>query len=174
MCACIVAGIALGATSIADYRVLWLIAALGAQLRLTANMLDGMVALASGRASKTAELYNEVPDRISDPAVFIGAGFAWGGNVTLGYIATILAIFTAYVRAAGKIAGAPNEFCGPMAKQHRMLVITLICLYLAITPRFWQMITLNESQIGVMTLGLVIIIAGCAITVIRRVCRITR
>ena len=174
MCACIVAGIALGATSIADYRVLWLIAALGAQLRLTANMLDGMVALASGRASKTAELYNEVPDRISDAAVFIGAGFAWGGNVTLGYIATILAIFTAYVRAAGKIAGAPNEFCGPMAKQHRMLVITLICLYLAITPRFWQMITLNESQIGVMTLGLVIIIAGCAITVIRRVCRITR
>ena len=172
MCACIVAGIALGATSIADYRVLWLIAALGAQLRLTANMLDGMVALASGRASKTGELYNEVPDRISDAAVFIGAGFAWGGNVTLGYIATILAIFTAYVRAAGKIAGAPNEFCGPMAKQHRMLVITLICLYLAITPRFWQMITLNESQIGVMTLGLVIIIAGCAITVIRRVCRI--
>ena len=172
MCACIVAGIALGATSIADYRVLWLIAALGAQLRLTANMLDGMVALASGRASKTGELYNEVPDRISDAAVFIGAGFAWGGNVTLGYIATILAIFTAYVRAAGKIAGAPNEFCGPMAKQHRMLVITLICLYLAITPRSWQMITLNESQIGVMTLGLVIIIAGCAITVIRRVCRI--
>src|SRR5438034_7188971 len=174
MCACIVAGIALGATSIADYRVLWLIAALGAQLRLTANMLDGMVALASGRASKTGELYNEVPDRISDAAVFIGAGFAWGGNVTLGYIATILAVFTAYVRAAGKIAGAPNEFCGPMAKQHRMLVITLICLYLAITPRSWQMITLNESQIGVMTLGLVIIIAGCAITVIRRVCRITR
>src|SRR6266700_682279 len=174
MCACIVAGIALGVTSNADYRVLWLIAALGAQLRLTANMLDGMVALASGRASKTGELYNEVPDRISDAVVFIGAGFAWGGNVTLGYIATILAIFTAYVRAAGKIAGAPNEFCGPMAKQHRMRVITRICLYLAITPRSWQMITLNESQIGVMTLGLVIIIAGCAITVIRRVCRITR
>ena len=172
MCACIVAGIALGATSIADYRVLWLIAALGAQLRLTANMLDGMVALASGRASKTGELYNEVPDRISDAAVFIGAGFAWGGNVTLGYIATILAIFTAYVRAAGKIAGAPNEFCGPMAKQHRMLVITLICLYSAITPRSWQMITLNDSEIGLMSLGLVIIIAGCAITVIRRVCRI--
>src|SRR5947207_7586134 len=76
MCACVVAGIALGVTSIADYRILWLIAALGAQLRLTANMLDGMVAIASSRASKTGELYNEVPDRISDAAVFIGAGFA--------------------------------------------------------------------------------------------------
>jgi phosphatidylglycerophosphate synthase len=128
MCACIVAGIALGLTSSFDSRILWLIAAAGAQLRLTANMLDGMVALKSGRAAKVGELYNEIPDRISDTAVFIGAGFAWGGNVTLGYIATILAIFTAYVRAAGKIAGGPNEFCGPMAKQHRMLVITVICL----------------------------------------------
>jgi phosphatidylglycerophosphate synthase len=172
MCACIVGGIALGVTSIADYRILWLIAALGAQLRLTANMLDGMVAIASGRTSKTGELYNEVPDRISDAAVFIGAGFAWGGNVTLGYIATILAIFTAYVRAAGKIAGAPNEFCGPMAKQHRMLVITLVCVYAAITPRSWQTIAFNDLQVGLMTLGLAVIVLGCVITVIRRVTRI--
>jgi phosphatidylglycerophosphate synthase len=172
MCACIVGGIALGVTSIADYRILWLIAALGAQLRLTANMLDGMVAIASSRTSKTGELYNEVPDRISDAAVFIGAGFAWGGNVTLGYIATILAIFTAYVRAAGKIAEAPNEFCGPMAKQHRMLVITLVCVYAVITPSSWQMITFNDSQIGLITLGLAVIVLGCVITVIRRVTRI--
>src|SRR5204862_5395798 len=93
MWACIVGGIALGLTSISDYRILWLVAALGAQLRLTANMLDGMVALASRRASRVGELYNEIPDRVSDAAVFIGAGFAWGGNVTLGYVATILAIF---------------------------------------------------------------------------------
>jgi len=174
MCACIVAGIALAVTSIADYRILWIISALGAQLRLTANMLDGMVALASGRTSKVGELYNEVPDRISDAAVFIGAGFAWGGNIALGYIATILAVFTAYVRAAGKIAGAPNEFCGPMAKQHRMLVITLICLYAAVTPRSWQTISFNDSEIGLMTLGLALIIMGCVITVFRRVSRIAR
>src|SRR5207302_9627498 len=98
--------------------------------------------------SNLGELYNEVPDRISDAAVFIGAGFAWGGNIALGYIATILAIFTAYVRAAGKIAGAPNEFCGPMAKQHRMLVVTLICLYSEVTPHSWQTISLNDSEIG--------------------------
>ena len=174
MFACIVAGIALALTSVADYRMLWLIAALGAQLRLTANMLDGMVAIAGNRTSKTGELYNEVPDRVSDAAVFIGAGFAWGGNVTLGYVATILAIFTAYVRAAGKIAGAPNEFCGPMAKQHRMLVMTLICVYAAITPRSWQMIMFNDSQIGLMSLGLLVIVVGCVITVIRRVGRIAR
>src|SRR5258707_8503268 len=138
MCACIAAGLALGLTSVESNRVLWLIAALGAQLRLTANMLDGMVAVVSGRGSKVGELYNEVPDRVSDAAVFIGGGYAWGGNVTLGYVATILAIFTAYVRAAGKIAVASNEFCGPMAKQHRMLVITVICLYAAAVQRPWQ------------------------------------
>lgn len=172
MCTCIIGGIALGLTSIVDYRILWLIGALGAQLRLTANMLDGMVAITSSRTSKAGELYNEVPDRISDAAVFIGAGYAWGGNVTMGYIATILAIFTAYVRAAGKIAGAPNEFCGPMAKQHRMLVITLVCVYAAITPRSLQMITFNNSQIGLMTFGLVVIVLGCVITVVRRLSRI--
>jgi phosphatidylglycerophosphate synthase len=172
MCACIIGGIALALTSIVDYRILWLIAALGAQLRLTANMLDGMVAIASRRTSKAGELYNEVPDRLSDAAVFIGAGYAWGGNVTLGYVATILAIFTAYVRAAGKIAGAPNEFCGPMAKQHRMLIITLICVYATVTPRSWQTITFKDSQIGLMTLGLVVIVVGCVITVVRRLSRI--
>src|SRR5690349_6480816 len=52
MCACLVAGIALTLTSTSDSRILWLIAAAGAQLRLTANMLDGMVSLASGRTSK--------------------------------------------------------------------------------------------------------------------------
>jgi phosphatidylglycerophosphate synthase len=174
MCACIVAGLALAGTSVAYHRIEWLIAVAGVQLRLTANMLDGMVALASGRASKVGDLYNEVPDRISDAAVFVGAGFAWGGNVTLGYLATIMAIFTAYVRAAGKIAGAPNEFCGPMAKQHRMFVITVIGLYSAITPRSWQMIALNDSRIGLMTLGLGVIVMGCVITVIRRLGRIAR
>jgi len=172
MCACLAAGIALGLTSVAYHRIFWLSAVLGAQLRLTANMLDGMVALASGRASKVGELYNEVPDRVSDAAVFIGAGFAWGGNVALGYIATILAIFTAYVRAEGKIAGGPNEFCGPMAKQHRMLVITIACLYSAVVPRSWQIFHFDNIKFGVMALALSVIIAGCLVTVVRRLKRI--
>jgi len=174
MCCCIAAGIALAATSVVYHRLEWLVAAVGVQLRLTANMLDGMVALASGRASKVGELYNEIPDRVSDAAVFIGAGFAWGGNTTLGYIATILSIFTAYIRAAGKIAGAPNEFCGPMAKQHRMFVITLICIYSTFAPRSWQMVGFDHSKMGLMTFGLAVVIAGSAVTVVRRIARIVR
>jgi phosphatidylglycerophosphate synthase len=174
MCACIATGLALSLTSVEYNRVLWLVAALGAQLRLTANMLDGMVALASGRDSKVGELYNEVPDRVSDAAVFIGAGYAWGGNVVLGYVATILAIFTAYVRAAGKIAGAPNEFCGPMAKQHRMLVITVACLYSVVVPQSWQIFRFGNLEVGIMALALIVIIAGCLVTVFRRLHRTAR
>ena len=174
MGACIAAGLAVAVTSIEYNRLFWLIAALGVQLRLIANMLDGMVALASGRDSKVGELYNEVPDRVSDAAVFIGAGYAWGGNVVLGYLATILAIFTAYVRAAGKIAGAPNEFCGPMAKQHRMLVITLACLYCVVVPRSWQIFHFDSFEIGVMAVALGVIVAGCLVTIVRRLQRIAR
>lgn len=137
-------------------------------------MLDGMVALASGRDSKIGELYNEVPDRVSDAAVFIGAGYACGGNVVLGFIATILAIFTAYVRAAGKIAGAPNEFGGPMAKQHRMLVITIACLFSVVLPRSWQIFHFGNLELGVMAIALSIIIAGCLVTVAVRLQRIAR
>jgi phosphatidylglycerophosphate synthase len=174
MCACLLAGLALASTSFLYSRVEWIIAALGMQLRLTANMLDGMVALATGRASKRGELYNEVPDRVSDAVVFIGAGLARGGNITLGYVAAILAIFTAYIRAAGKIAGAPNEFCGPMAKQHRMFVMTLVCLYSAVTPRSWQTIEFAGLETGVMSLGLAVISAGCLWTVGRRLHRVSR
>ena len=56
MFACIVAGIALALTLVTYNRILWLIAAAGAQLRLRANMLDGMVVLTSGRAAKVGEL----------------------------------------------------------------------------------------------------------------------
>ena len=44
-------------------RVLFLLAAGFVQLRLLANLLDGMVAVGSGKASPEGELYNEVPDR---------------------------------------------------------------------------------------------------------------
>jgi len=174
MCACIAAGLALGLTSVEYNRIFWLVAALGAQLRLTANMLDGMVALASGRDSKVGELYNEVPDRVSDAAMFIGAGYAWGGNVALGYVATILGNFHCLRSRRRKIAGGPNEFCGPMAKQHRMLVITVVCLYSVVVPRSWQIFHFDDLEIGVMALALTLIIAGCLVTVVRRLQRIAR
>jgi hypothetical protein len=44
MCACIVAGVALGLTSVAYYRIFWLVAAPGAQLRLITIGLGVIIA----------------------------------------------------------------------------------------------------------------------------------
>lgn len=59
-----------------------------------------------------------------------------------------------------------------MAKQHRMLVITLICLYSAAVPRAWQILHFDRLDVGVMSLGLALIVAGCLITIVRRLNRI--
>ena len=109
-------------------RPAWVAGAVLVQARLTANLLDGMVAIESGRASRLGELFNEVPDRVSDAATLIGLGHAVGGIPWLGDLAAVLALFVAYVRSAARNAGAPQDYSGPMAKQHRMFVVTVTAL----------------------------------------------
>ena len=82
----------------------WLLGAALVQLRLLCNLIDGMVAVEAGKGSPVGELYNEVPDRVSDAATLIGLGYAAGGSPVLGFLAAILAVFVAYVRAAVKVA----------------------------------------------------------------------
>lgn len=116
--------------------VLWLGGALLVQLRLLANMMDGMVAVGRGIASPVGELYNEVPDRVSDTAVLAGCGWACG-QPALGLAAALMAIATAYVRVLGRASGAPSDFRGPMAKQQRMALITAVAVVCAFAPVAW-------------------------------------
>jgi phosphatidylglycerophosphate synthase len=149
-------------------RVLWLAAAALVQARLLANLLDGMVAVASGRASPVGELYNEIPDRLSDAAIIAGLGHAAGGHVLLGYWAAGAALLTAYVRAAAAVAGAPQDYRGPMAKQQRMFAVTIAALYCAVTPAGWQVV---PGLAAVPTLILAVILAGSLLTAARRLGR---
>ncbi len=145
-------------------------AALGVQLRLLCNLFDGMVAIEGGFKTKSGEVFNELPDRFADAFVLIGCGWAasslWGG-LTMGWAATALALLTAYVRAMGAAAGAGQCFLGPMAKQHRMAVVTAATLGAAGAGFFGY-------QAHVMMAGLVVIVAGAAITVGRRTLWIVR
>ncbi|MBI4028052.1 MAG: CDP-alcohol phosphatidyltransferase family protein [Verrucomicrobia bacterium] len=149
-------------------RVAWLAAAVCIQLRLLANMLDGMVAIESSRASPLGELFNEMPDRVSDVATLIGAGYAVGGGTVLGYIAACMALFVAYVRAVGKAMGAANLFVGPMAKQHRMFTVTLVAMFMALAPGMWRM-PFGDLQWGLMAAGLMAIVLGGLVTALRRI-----
>jgi len=168
--------VALVATHMTDgwlQRFLWLTGAAGIQLRLLANMLDGMVAIASQRASPLGELYNELPDRVSDMAIIIGAGYAAGGWPALGYLAACIAVVTAYVRAVGKSAGVSNLFVGPMAKPHRMFTLTVVAVLMFALPEKWRL-DWGERHAGLVTAGLAVIIMGGCVTVFRRVALIVR
>ena len=86
---------------------------------------------------------------------------------TLGWMAAALAVITAYVRAMGVAAGATQYFIGPMAKPHRMAVMTVTCVVLAV-------LTLCRVKFDLMQVALLIICAGCLVTIARRVIRIVR
>ncbi|KWV91622.1 CDP-alcohol phosphatidyltransferase family protein [Erythrobacter sp. YT30] len=142
---------------------LWLGGALGIQLRLLANMLDGLVAVEEGKSSPTGALFNELPDRIEDALLLVAFGYA-AGAPELGYGATILAFGTAYVRATGGALGFDQDFVGPMAKQHRMFLLTVAAIAAFFLPRP------EAALIGTLW----IIVLGSALTCIIRTMRIAK
>lgn len=103
-----------------------LLAALCIQLRLLCNLFDGMVAVEGGKKTPAGELFNDVPDRIADPLFIIAAGLATESvfGMPLAWSCALVAVLTAYVRVLGVSMGCPADFRGPMAKQHRMAVLT--------------------------------------------------
>ena len=149
-----------------------LAAAAAIQLRLLANLLDGLVAVEHGRKQATGDLWNEVPDRAADVALLLGAGYGLSGlgveidgqalGPLLGWSAAALALATAYLRQLGGALGLGQDFRGPMAKQQRMFVLTLGALagvVDAATP--WPP---GAPLAG----ALALIVAGAALTCVRR------
>ena len=101
--------------------------AVGIQLRLLCNLLDGMVAIEGGRKSKVGALYNEVPDRLADSLFIVALGYVIGVS-WLGWLGALAAAVTAYIRVLGGTFGLAQDFRGPMAKPHRMATLTIACL----------------------------------------------
>ncbi|KAA0254519.1 MAG: CDP-alcohol phosphatidyltransferase family protein [Chloroflexi bacterium] len=145
--------------------LLWWGAAVFILLRLLANMLDGMVAAEADRASPVGEIFNEVPDRISDAVIFIGAGYASGSSEALGYLSAIFSLLVAYIRALGNYMGVPQLFQGPMAKSHRMFTLAAVCIYGGSVAAFFPLPSL-------MTWGLLVIVLGSILTFLVRLRRI--
>jgi len=147
-----------------------LIAAGSIQLRLLCNMLDGMLAVEGGLQTRSGTIFNELPDRLSDAAILVTAGYAvmdlpWAPE--LGWGAALLAVLTAYVRTLGRSAGAREDFSGPMAKQQRMMTLTAACLLGAILAG-------TGWSERVILLALTVIAAGCAVTIVRRTIHVLR
>lgn len=150
--------------------LVWFGAAAGIQFRLLCNLMDGMVAVEGGKASATGPIFNEVPDRIADVLILVGAGYSTRIEpgviklfevLPLGWSCAVLAMSTAYVRLLQGTLVGQQSFMGPMAKQHRMAILTLGAL-----------IALGESLAGrepvAIYWALVIILIGATLTFFRR------
>jgi len=136
--------------------VLLMVAAIFILLRLLCNLFDGMIAIEGGQAGKSGEIYNDLPDRPSDVMILLGAGYAASViscAITLGWLAAILAVMTAYVRLLGSVAGTKQYYTGPMAKQHRMTVMIVACLLSAILGRPYYTAWIFVVALGLITLG---------------------
>ena len=136
----------------------YLAAAFFIQLRLLCNLLDGMVAIEGGRRSPSGEIYNDLPDRLSDAMILLAAGYSlsWPHAVELGWAASLLGVLTAYVRVLGGACGLAQDFRGPMAKPQRMAVLTAACLLASFDSR-------------AIAAALMVIVAGSIVTVVVRV-----
>ncbi|EKO3947196.1 CDP-alcohol phosphatidyltransferase family protein [Vibrio fluvialis] len=146
---------------------LLLLAAASIQLRLLCNLFDGMVAVEGGKKTPAGELFNDVPDRIADPLFIVAAGFATQSLVgmDLAWICAILAVLTAYVRVLGVSMNGPADFCGPMAKQHRMALLTASLLILCV----YQWLQLPLHFLGyTLDCALALMLCGLVITTWRR------
>src|SRR6266699_6448996 len=88
-----------------EIRWLLIIAPLFSYLRLWFNMLDGMVAVAAGKASRRGEILNDLPDRVSDVIIFVGVAQSDLMNPVIGYWTAIVSLFTAYVGLFGQAMG---------------------------------------------------------------------
>lgn len=143
---------------------LFLLAGVFIQLRLLCNLFDGMVAVEGGKSTPSGELFNDIPDRVADPLILVTAGYGitmveWGPE--LGWCAGLVAVMTAYVRTLSASIGAPVDFGGPMAKQHRMALLTGACVVAALER------AAGDSQVALLA-ALILIVAGGTITGIRR------
>ena len=129
-------------------------------------MLDGMVALAAGKASRRGEILNDLPDRISDVIIFVGVAHSGLLNPIFGYWAAIAALLTAYVGLFGQALGVQREFGGIMSKPWRM-----VALHIGAWLEF-----LSYRSVGGFTIldwTCFIVIAGCVQTIVVRLKRIT-
>lgn len=139
-------------------------------LRLWLNMLDGMVALASGKASSRGEILNDLPDRISDVLIFVGvahSGRCWPFS---GYWVAILALLTAYVGMFGQAVGAQRQFGGVMSKPWRMVALHFGAWLTLILH--WAQRPALLGHLSILDWTCVIIIVGCIQTIWVRLSRI--
>ncbi|MFC1597301.1 CDP-alcohol phosphatidyltransferase family protein [Planctomycetota bacterium] len=156
-----------------QFPILLVPAALCCYFRLWLNMLDGMVALASGKASYRGEILNDLPDRVSDVIIFVGVAHSGLCNPFLAYWVAIFALLVAYVGTFGQAVHVQREFSGVMAKPWRMVVLH-VGAWITLGFILWGPGNLPYGGLTILDWTHLLIIAGCLQTIWIRLARIMR
>jgi hypothetical protein len=140
-----------------EIRWLLIVAPLFCYLRLWFNMLDGMVAVAAGKAD-----------------VIIFAGIAHSGlmNPIFGYWAAIFAALTAYVGLFGQALGVQRQFGGIMAKPWRMVALHVGAWLTFVLCRSCVASIQRIGSFTILDWTCLVVIAGCLETMVVRLKRI--
>jgi len=163
MLAAAFAGIAWYLSSVSDGVAAVALAAGGVvfvQIRLLCNLLDGLIAVEEKIQSRAGDLFNDAPDRVCDALILMASGLLCHFQ-QLGLVAALLAVWTAYARVLGTALTRMADYDGPMAKQHRMFVVSVGGIGVGIESWFG-----DESWS--MDVALIVICIGSIVTILRR------
>jgi phosphatidylglycerophosphate synthase len=138
----------------------WLLLAvpLLAALRLTLNLLDGMVARSTGSMHPMGEMWNELGDRLADTLFIGGLAFAPGVDARLILAAVAAALLSSYAGIISRAAGASRQYGGVMSKPGRMVTLAIAA------P-----VALFTGESAWLTVAAIVILVGSLITLGQRV-----
>lgn len=102
-------------------------------IRIAFNALDGLVARQMKvKNQKFGEVLNELVDRFSDMAFFIGIAFVAYVNTNLALMVFIFVLLVSYTGIVGKSAGGKRQYSAVMGKADRMFWLSVACVSIVI------------------------------------------
>lgn len=103
-------------------------------VRMAFNAIDGMLAREFGQKSALGAYLNELTDVVSDAALYLPFAFVGPfGWQSVGAVILLSAI-SEMTGVVGVMAGASRRYDGPMGKSDRAFVLSLLALWIALTP----------------------------------------
>jgi CDP-diacylglycerol--glycerol-3-phosphate 3-phosphatidyltransferase len=104
-------------------------------VRMALNAIDGMLATASGQASRLGALLNEMGDQVSDVALYLPFALAPSVTPSLCVAVVIAALLAEFAGVLGCLLGVARRFDGPMGKSDRAFGFSVAAIMIALgTP----------------------------------------
>jgi phosphatidylglycerophosphate synthase/flavodoxin len=114
-------------------------------LRMTLNMLDGVLAIQRGETRLMGEVVNALPDRYSDIIFVAGIALSPLCRPVYGLLGLCSMFVVSYSGMLGKAVGASWQHHGPLGKVERLIIVMIFSLV--------QYLRLRSGTAGLVLLG---------------------